>query len=82
MENKRLITILGIVFLVATILFAGVPALLDFILILKDKKQDYTFKHNYYILGGGLITGLLMVLSPNTIVSLINRFASSKLPKE
>jgi uncharacterized membrane protein YdcZ (DUF606 family) len=82
MENKRLITILGIVFLIATILFAGVPALLDFILILKDKKQDFTFKHNYYILGGGLVTGLLMVLSPSTIVSLINRFASSKLPKE
>jgi uncharacterized membrane protein len=82
MENKKLITILGIIFCCATILFAGVPAIFDFILILKDKKQDFTFKHNYYILGGGLVTGLLMVLSPQTIVNLINKFASSKIPKE
>jgi hypothetical protein len=82
MENKKLILILGIIFCCATILFTGMPFLFDFILIMNGKKADFTYKHNYYILGSGLVTGLLMVLSPQTIVNLINKFASSKLPKE
>jgi hypothetical protein len=77
MENKQLITKLGILFLIATIIFAGVPAIMDFILIMNDKKQDFTFKHNYVILGGGLFTGLAMVLFPNKIEAMVSKF----LPK-
>lgn len=77
LENKKLIRKLGIAFLIATALFAGVPAILDFILILKDKKEDFSFKHDHVVLGAGLATGLLMVLSPASIVAIINKF----LPK-
>jgi hypothetical protein len=76
-EHKKLITKLGIVFLIATILFTGMPVLFDFILIMNDKKQDFTFKHNHFILGAGLITGLSMVLFPHKIEVMVNKF----LPK-
>ncbi len=80
MENKKLITILGCILIGATILFTGIPYIGDFYLILKGKKTDFTFKHNYYVLGAGMVVGVLMVISPQTLLNLINKVVSSKLP--
>jgi hypothetical protein len=77
METNTLVRKLGIAFLIATIVFAGAPAVMDFILIMHDKKQDFTFKHDHVLLGVGLATGLLMILAPNSIVAIITKF----LPK-
>jgi ABC-type arginine/histidine transport system permease subunit len=82
MENKKKISILGWILVAFVILFTGAPFLFEFILIMYDKKTDFTFKHNYYILGTGFTVGVLLIVSPELLLSLIRRFASSKLPKE
>lgn len=74
METNKLIRKLGVVFLIATIVFAGAPALMDFILIYKGKKEDFSFKHDHVLLGVGLATGLLMIIAPNKIESIITKF--------
>jgi hypothetical protein len=76
METNKLIQKLGIVFIIATIVFAGAPAVMDFILIMNDKKQDFTFKHDHVVLGVGLATGLLMIISPGSIVGIVTKFSS------
>jgi hypothetical protein len=76
METNKLIQKLGIVFIIATIVFAGAPAVMDFILIMNDKKQDFTFKHDHVVLGVGLATGLLMIISPGSIVGIVTKFFS------
>lgn len=78
----KIITALGIGILTATVVFTGVPVILDFILIYNEKKKDYSFTHDHIVLGVGFVSGLLLVLSPNTIVNLVNRFAANKLPKD
>ena len=77
MDSDKLIKKLGVFFLIGIVLFVAMPVLFDFILIMNDKKQDFTFKHNHMILGAGLITGLSMVLFPHKIEAMVNKF----LPK-
>jgi hypothetical protein len=76
METNKLIQKLGIVFIIATIVFAGAPAVMEFILIMHDKKQEFTFKHDHAVLGVGLATGLLMIISPGSIVGIVTKFFS------